>query len=551
LSETTVDHHGHQEHGHHDYKPHWSDWLFTTDAKKIGFIYIIMSFIYFIVGGVLAGMIRIQLATPTMNFVDGVTYNGIVSMHGTIMIFMWVMPFIAGIINFVMPLQIGARDMAFPRLNAMGLWLFNAGALVLLATFLLGMPQAGWTSYAPLSTLDKKEIGMDLWILGIQLLGVSSIMSGLNFVVTVVKLRAPGMTWFRMPLFVWSSLVVGWLMILAMPAIAVTLLEVFLERHFGFTFFGPAHGGDPILYQHLFWFFGHPEVYILIMPAFGIISEIIPVFSRKPVFGYKLMAWSMILIAFLSFLLWAHHMFSSGMDPRLSLPFMILTMIIGVPTGVKMFNWMATMWRGKLYLDSPMIFSVGFLITFAVGGFGGIILASIPIDLHITNTYFVVGHMHYVLFGGSVMAIFAAIYFWFPKMTGYKLNEKLAMWHFGFTFIGSNVTFLPMHWLGMLGMPRRVLTYDVLYANDNLMASIGGAIMGFGTIFLVVNYFLTIRKKERCAENPWNSKGLEWTHASSPPAANNFDEIPVVTTDPYDYGVLTPPKAAKEAKAHG
>jgi cytochrome c oxidase subunit 1 len=376
-------------------------------------------------------------------------------------------------------------------------------------------------------------------------------MSGLNFIVTVVKLRAPGMTWFRMPLFVWSSLVVGWLMILAMPAIAVTLLEVFLERHFGFTFFGPAHGGDPILYQHLFWFFGHPEVYILIMPAFGIISEIIPVFSRKPVFGYKLMAWSMILIAFLSFLLWAHHMFSSGMDPRLSLPFMILTMIIGVPTGVKMFNWMATMWRGKLYLDSPMIFSLGFLITFAVGGFGGIILASIPIDLHITNTYFVVGHMHYVLFGGSVMAIFAAIYFWFPKMTGYKLNEKLALWHFGFTFIGSNLTFLPMHWLGMLGMPRRVADYDPLYANDNLMASIGGAIMGFGTLFLVANYFLTLRKKERCAENPWNSKGLEWTHASSPPAANNFDEIPIVTTDPYDYGVLTPPKAAKEAKAHG
>ena len=551
MSETTVEHHGHQEHGHHDYKPHWSDWLFTTDAKKIGFIYIIMSFVYFIVGGALAGMIRIELATPKMDFVDGVTYNGLVSMHGTIMIFMWVMPFVAGIINFVMPLQIGARDMAFPRLNAMGLWLFNAGALVLLATFLLGMPQAGWTSYAPLSTLDKKEIGMDLWILGIQLLGVSSIMSGLNFIVTVVKLRAPGMTWFRMPLFVWSSLVVGWLMILAMPAIAVTLLEVFLERHFGFTFFGPAHGGDPILYQHLFWFFGHPEVYILIMPAFGIISEIIPVFSRKPVFGYKLMAWSMILIAFLSFLLWAHHMFSSGMDPRLSLPFMILTMIIGVPTGVKMFNWMATMWRGKLYLDSPMIFSLGFLITFAVGGFGGIILASIPIDLHITNTYFVVGHMHYVLFGGSVMAIFAAIYFWFPKMTGYKLNEKLALWHFGFTFIGSNLTFLPMHWLGMLGMPRRVADYDPLYANDNLMASIGGAIMGFGTLFLVANYFLTLRKKERCAENPWNSKGLEWTHASSPPAANNFDEIPIVTTDPYDYGVLTPPKAAKEAKAHG
>ncbi len=551
MSETTVEHHGHQEHGHHDYKPHWSDWLFTTDAKKIGFIYIIMSFVYFIVGGALAGMIRIELATPKMDFVDGVTYNGLVSMHGTIMIFMWVMPFVAGIINFVMPLQIGARDMAFPRLNAMGLWLFNAGALVLLATFLLGMPQAGWTSYAPLSTLDKKEIGMDLWILGIQLLGVSSIMSGLNFIVTVVKLRAPGMTWFRMPLFVWSSLVVGWLMILAMPAIAVTLLEVFLERHFGFTFFGPAHGGDPILYQHLFWFFGHPEVYILIMPAFGIISEIIPVFSRKPVFGYKLMAWSMILIAFLSFLLWAHHMFSSGMDPRLSLPFMILTMIIGVPTGVKMFNWMATMWRGKLYLDSPMIFSLGFLITFAVGGFGGIILASIPIDLHITNTYFVVGHMHYVLFGGSVMAIFAAIYFWFPKMTGYKLNEKLALWHFGFTFIGSNLTFLPMHWLGMLGMPRRVADYDPLYANDNLMASIGGAIMGFGTLFLVANYFLTLRKKERCAENPWNSKGLEWTHASSPPSANNFDEIPIVTTDPYDYGVLTPPKAAKEAKAHG
>lgn len=551
MSESQHAPHDHETaHAHSPY-PAWTNWLFTTDAKKIGFVYMIMAFVYFFVGGICAGGIRIQLATPTMNFVDGVTYNGLVSMHGTVMIFLWVMPFIAGIINFVMPLQIGARDMAFPRLNAMGLWLFNAGALVLMATFFLGMPQAGWTSYAPLSILDKKEIGMDLWILGIQLLGISSIMSGLNFIVTILRLRAPGMTLFRMPLFVWSSLVVGWLMILAMPAIAVTLTEVMLERHFGFTFFGPAHGGDPILYQHLFWFFGHPEVYILIMPAFGIISEIIPVFSRKPIFGYKLMAWSMILIAFLSFLLWAHHMFASGMDPRLTLPFMILTMIIGVPTGVKMFNWMATMWKGKIYLDTPMIFALGFLITFAIGGFGGIILASIPIDLHITNTYFVVGHMHYVLFGGSVMAIFAAVYFWFPKMTGYKLNEKLGIWHFVFTFIGSNLTFLPMHWLGMLGMPRRVMTYAEQYAGDNLMATIGGLIMGAAQLILVWNWIRTLQKKERCEENPWRSKGLEWTHASSPPRADNFEEIPTVTTDPYDYGVPAPAQKDKEAKTHG
>ncbi|NNM68127.1 MAG: cytochrome c oxidase subunit I [Spirochaetales bacterium] len=540
---------------HHDQEEHrggfrWTNWLFTTDHKKIGVIYMLVAFFFFFVGGALAGVMRAQLAAPDLHLVGNTTFNGLVSMHGTIMIFLWVMPMMSGLINFVMPLQIGTRDMAFPRLNALSLWIFVGGGIVLFSTFFLGMPTAGWTSYAPLSVNDPHEVGMDVWILGIEMLGISSITTGLNFVVTIMRLRAPGMSLFKMPLFVWSTLVTGWLLILAMPAIAVALFAVFTERHFGVDFFNAARGGDPILYQHLFWFFGHPEVYILIMPAFGIISEVIPVFSRKPIFGYKAMAWSMIAIAFLSFLVWAHHMFTSGMDPRLTLPFMIMTMVVAIPTGVKMFNWLATMWKGKLYFELPMVFAFGFLVTFALGGFTGVMLAIIPLDLQLTETYFVVGHMHYVMFGGSVLAIFAGLYFWFPKITGYKLDHKLGLWHFWITLIGMNLAFFPMHWLGLLGMPRRVANYDPSFAASNLWVSVGGFIMGLAQLILVANFIITMLKKQRCGTNPWNSVSLEWSTATPVPP-HNFDVLPQVTEGPYHYGIPEEESSTKEQARHG
>lgn len=523
-------------------------WIFSTDHKKIGIMYIVVSFVFFFIGGALAGMIRTQLSVPNSTAFDPTTYNGIVSMHGTVMIFLWLMPFLAGIINFVMPLQIGAKDMAFPRLNSMGLWLMIGGGIVLTTTYFLGMPTAGWTGYAPLSTSDPREIGMDIWVVGIQLLGISSILTGLNFVVTIMRMRAPGLKLFHMPLFVWASLVTGWLLILAMPALTVALGAVLFERHFDFTFFTAARGGDPILYQHLFWFFGHPEVYILIIPAFGIISEVLPVFSRKPIFGYKPMAFSLIAIAFLSFLIWGHHMFSSGMDPRLTLPFMILTMVIGVPTGVKMFNWLATLYKGALVINSSMLFAFGFLSTFVIGGLSGIALGVVPLDLHMTDTYFVVGHMHYVLFGGSVFAVFAGIYLWFPKATGRMLGEKLGRWHFWLTLIGTNLTFFPMHWLGLLGMPRRVATYAPQFTLDNQIVSIGGMIMGLAQVFLLINIIRSVKKGKVAGDNPWNALSLEW-RLSSPPPADNFGDDPIeLPLRPYDYG--TPESKAAKGKAH-
>ena len=418
-----------------------ADWLLTTDHKKIGTMYIFTAFFFFFIGGSLAGLIRTQLLESNSQFMDGTMFNGVVSMHGTIMVFLWVMPVMAGFINLVMPLQIGAKDMAFPRLNSLGFWLFVAGGIILLSTFFLGMPRAGWTGYVPLS-LSKADLGMDIWILGLEVLGISSLIGALNFVVTIVKLRAPGMGYFRMPLFVWSSLVTGWLIILAMPALTIGLAAVLLERHFPVTFFNSLIGGDPLLYQHLFWFFGHPEVYILIMPAFGIVSEVIPVFSRKPIFGYKVMAWSMIAIAFVSMVVWVHHMFASGMDPVATIPFMILTMIVGVPTGIKMFNWVATLWKGSITFSPAMIFALGFIFTFTVGGVTGVMLAVIPFDLQVTDTYFVVGHMHMVLFGGSVMAIYAGIYHWWPIITGKIMGGPLAHLHFWFTLVGSLVSFI-------------------------------------------------------------------------------------------------------------
>lgn len=526
-------------------------WVFTTDHKRIGVLYIIFAFIFFAVGGALAGLIRVQLATPDSQLFTGAVFNGMVGMHGTIMIFLWVMPVMTGLINYVMPLQIGAKDMAFPRANSLGLWLFVGGGLILMLAFFFGMPQAGWTAYVPLS-LVRSDIGMDIWIIGIQLLGISSIISGLNFLVTIVKLRAPGMTIFKIPLFVWSTMVTGWLLVLAMPALTVGLGAVLLERHLDVTFFNSATGGDPLLYQHLFWFFGHPEVYVLIMPAFGIISEIIPAHARKPIFGYKPMAFSMIAIAFISFLLWVHHMFSSGMDPIATIPFSILTMIIGVPTGIKIFNWLATLWKGKIHFEPPMLFALGFIITFTMGGLTGVMLAVVPVDLHVTDTYFVVGHMHYVMFGGSVMAIYGGICHWFPKVTGRMLNKGLAHLHFWLTFIGLNLTFLPMHWLGFFGMQRRIATYADApqFTDSNVAATIGGFIMGAGAIALLINIIWSIKKGKEAGNNPWRAVSFEWD-TTSPPPAHNFDVQPEMKGLPYAYGETAEEEETSKGKKNG
>lgn len=521
-----------------------SPWLFTTDHKKIGVIYIVAAFFFFFIGLTLAGIMRVQLAQPGMNVAVGEVYNGIVTMHGTIMIFLWVMPVLAGLMNFVMPLQIGTRDMAFPRLNALGMWLFLAGGVMFLATFFISMPTVGWTSYTPLSLKNPTDLGMDIWVIGLQLLGISSIMTGLNLVVTILRLRAPGMKMFRLPLFTWASLITGWLLVLAMPVIAVLITEVLFERHIGSTFFNPAHGGDSLLYQHLFWFFGHPEVYILILPAFGIISEILPTFARKPIFGYKPMVFSLVIIGLLGFLVWAHHMFASGVDPYFTQIFMILTMLIGVPTGVKMFNWLGTLWGGKIYFKPPMVWAFAFLFTFLIGGLSGIMLSIVPVNQQVHNTYFVVAHFHYVLFGGSIMAIYAGLYFWIPKMTGWKLSTPLSTAHFVTTFIGANLTFFPMHLLG-IRMPRRVFTYDPSLADTNLLISIAGIFLAAAQILFVVNVVRSWLKKEKAEVNPWNSLSLEW-QVPSPPPAHNFDELPVVTEGPYHYGTEPQKKTSKE-----
>jgi cytochrome c oxidase subunit I len=508
----------------------WTSWLSTTDHKRIGILYLYTTFLFFILGGVEALMMRLQLAQPDNTLLDPKTYNQLVTMHGTTMVFLFVVPVLAGFANYLVPLMIGARDMAFPRLNALSYWIFLGGGLVFYASLFFTPPSAGWTSYAPLSdNAFLPDNGIDAWILLIHLTGISSLLGAINFTATIHNMRAKGMGWGRMPIFVWTVLVYSYLLILALPAVAAAVTMLLTDRHFGTAFFDNTGGGDPLLWQHLFWFFGHPEVYIMVLPAFGMISEILPVFARKPIFGYKAVVASAAAISFLGMLVWAHHMFATPTANVVLAFFMLSSFAIAVPTGIKIFNWLATLWRGTIVFKTPLFFAAGFLSTFVIGGISGVILAIFPVDWYFNDTYFVVAHIHYVLFGGSVFAILGGLYYWFPKMSGRMLSEGLGKASFWMVFVGFHITFLVQHSLGLEGMPRRIYRYPD-YSNwpaFNLISTIGAFILGIGVLVTVVNVLMSVRGGKRAGNDPWQANTLEW-FTQSPPPENNFDIVPRV-----------------------
>jgi cytochrome c oxidase subunit I len=508
----------------------WTSWVTTTDHKRIGIMYMVTTFVFFLMGGAEALMMRLQLGAPNNTLITPQTYNALFTIHGTTMIFLFVVPMMAGLANYFLPLMIGARDMAFPKLNALSYWLLLAGGIVFYSSLFFSPPEAGWTMYTPLSSAAYSPTnGVDAWIYLIHLTGLSSLLGAVNFYATIVNMRAPGMGWGRLPLFIWSILTYAILLILAIPVVAGAVTLLLTDRHFGTHFYDPSQGGSPLLWQHLFWFFGHPEVYIMALPAFGIISEVLPVFARKPIFGYKAVAASTIVIAFLSLLVWAHHMFATPSPGVVLAFFMLSSFLIAVPTGVKIFNWVATLWRGSIEYTTSLLFAVGFIGTFLMGGITGIFLAVFPVDWQLTDTYFVVAHIHYVLMGGSVFGIFAGIYYWFPKITGRMLSEGLGKLSFALMLVGFHVTFLIQHAAGLSGMPRRVYRYpDVghLYLY-NLISTIGSFILGLGILITVINVVRSVNRGTIAGPDPWRANTLEW-FTTSPPPVNNFDVIPRV-----------------------
>jgi cytochrome c oxidase subunit 1 len=508
----------------------WTSWLTTTDHKQIGILYLVTTFVFFLIGGVEALLIRLQLGVANNNLVTPQTFNQLFTLHGTTMIFLFVVPIMAGFGNYFVPLMIGARDMAFPRLNALSYWLFLAGGIVFYASLFWAPPEAGWISTVPLASKQYLPSGgVDAWIYLIHLTGLSSLLGAINFYATIANMRAPGMSWSRLPLFIWTILTYAILLIVAIPVIAGGVTLLLTDRHFGTHFYDPSNGGSPLLWQHLFWFFGHPEVYIMVLPGFGIISEVLPVFARKPIFGYKAIAAATILIAFLGLLTWVHHMFTTP-TPLVVLIFaMISSFLIAVPTGVKIFNWIGTLWQGTIEFKTPLLFSVCGISIFIIGGITGVFLAIFPVDWQLNDTYFVVAHLHYVIIGGAVFAIFAGIYYWFPKITGRLMSEPLGKWSCALLFIGFNVTFLIQHSLGLDGMPRRVFEYDnvghlQLY---NQISTAGSFILASGVLLTVINVVRSLKLGAIAGPDPWKANTLEW-YTSSPPPPNNFDIIPRV-----------------------
>jgi cytochrome c oxidase subunit I len=529
------DHHASDEHGHehHGAPPGWRRWVYATNHKDIGTMYLLFALFNLMVGGALAMLIRAELFQPGLQIVNPELFNQLTTMHGLIMVFGAIMPAFVGFANWMIPLQIGAADMAFARMNNFSFWLLIPAALMLLGSFFMpgGAPAAGWTLYAPL-TLQMGP-SMDAAIFALHILGASSIMGSINIIVTILNMRAPGMPLMKMPMFAWTWLITAYLLIAVMPVLAGAITMTLTDRHFGTTFFNPGGGGDPVMFQHIFWFFGHPEVYIMILPAFGIISQVVPAFSRKRLFGYASMVYATSSIAILSFIVWAHHMFTTGMPVTGQLFFMYATMLIAVPTAVKIFNWIATMWQGSMTLETPMLFAIGFIFVFTIGGFTGLILAMAPIDLLLQDTYYVVAHFHYVLVAGSLFAMFAGFYYWSPKWTGVMYNEKMGKWHFWLTMVFFNLTFFPMHFLGLAGMPRRYADYPMQFADFNMIVSIGA--FGFGLAQVFFFFFIVLPvlrgRGEPAPQRPWNdpdgrgAEGLEW-EVPSPAPFHTFETPP-------------------------
>ncbi|WP_281660476.1 cytochrome c oxidase subunit I [Microvirgula aerodenitrificans] len=510
----------HDEHAspHHGHPQGWRRWLYATNHKDIGTLYLTFAFIMFLSGGVLALAIRAELFRPGLQFWQPELFNQFTTLHGLIMVFGAIMPAFTGLMNWMIPLLIGAPDMAFARMNNWSFWLLPPAALLLMLSFAVpgGAAAAGWTLYAPLST--QMGVGMDMTIFAIHIMGISSIMGSINIITTILNMRAPGMTLMKMPMFVWTSLITAYLLIAVMPVLAGAVTMVLTDRHFGTHFFNAAGGGDPVLYQHIFWFFGHPEVYIMALPAFGVVSQVIPAFSRKPLFGYHSMVYATSSIAILSFMVWAHHMFTTGMPATAQLFFMYSTMLIAVPTGVKVFNWVATMWQGAMSFETPMLFAIGFVCLFTMGGLSGVVLSVAAVDVQLQDTYYVVAHFHYVLVAGALFSLFSATYYWLPKWSGRMYNERMGRFHFWWSLVWFNVTFFPMHFLGLAGMPRRIPDYALQFSGFNEVASIGAFLFGFGQLIFLYNVLWTIRHGPPAPAQPWEGADtLEWTEPSPVP----------------------------------
>lgn len=521
--------------------PHPEKWkwyhyfTFNVDHKVIGIQYLVTAFFFYLVGGAMALVMRSELATPDADLIDPNLYNALLTNHGTIMIFLWIVPAaIGGFGNYLVPLMIGARDMAFPKLNALAFWITIPAGLLIVGSFFFGGAQAGWTSYPPLSLITANT-AQSMWILAIVCAGTSSILGAVNFIVTIWKMRIPSMGWNDMPLFCWAIMATSILALFSTPVLAAGLILLLFDINFGTSFFRPENGGDVVMYQHLFWFYSHPAVYLMILPIFGIMSEVIPVHARKPIFGYKAIAYSSLTICIVGLFVWVHHMFTSGTPPWMRMFFTVSTLIVAVPTGVKIFSWVATLWGGKIRYTSAMLFAIGLLAMFVFGGLSGVTLGTAPVDIHVHDTYYVVAHFHYVLFGGSVFGLYAGLYHWFPKVTGRMLNEPLGKLHFILTFIGTNLTFLPMHELGLKGMPRRVAMYDPQFQYINIICTVGAFVLGISVLPFLINAIWSWSNGPKASGNPWNAKTLEWT-TDSPPIIENWEVLPVLTEGPYAYG---------------